>query len=137
MAVIWDARYVAASALIFENLLKFAIVLKSTDNGALFTFIVIQGCLYTSYIDILYEAGLKIFFNRSLRSKLTSDISGTKSLYALLVNDILFFSIFLSIYLSDYPSKGGTPVTSIYNITPIDQISHFSSYTPLITSGEM
>lgn len=55
----------------------------------------------------------------------------------LLVKDILFFYMLLRISLSVYPSKGGTPVTKMYSMTPIDHISHFSSYCPLITYGEM
>ena len=44
-------------------------------------------------------------------------------------------STFLIISLSVLPLNGGYPLSIIYNITPQDQRSHFSSYLPLRTSG--
>ena len=45
LAVICEAKYVAAIALIFENLENEAMILKSIEIGTLFSLTFIQGCL--------------------------------------------------------------------------------------------
>ena len=45
--------------------------------------------------------------------------------------------IFDKISSSEFPSKGGYPAKSIKRSTPVLHRSHFSSYSPDITSGAM
>lgn len=45
--------------------------------------------------------------------------------------------IFLNIYKSSFPSKGGNPVNNIKAITPNAQTSQPNEYSPHKTYGEM
>jgi hypothetical protein len=46
-----------------------------------------------------------------------------------------FYDIIYSLILVSISSKGNLPVISVNVITPIDHKSHFSEYSPFITSG--
>ncbi len=84
-------------------------------------FFYIHGSLRASYAEILYFGSkVNIFLIKDLAS---SDILDQSSGSNLNFPYFTFFNISSSLF----PPKGGYPHSKIYNITPHDHTSHFSS----------